>query len=125
MVSRGIGFDLSRKMMKRDQTAKLLGRRIRALRKSKGFTQEELGAESGINYKYVGAIERGEENPSLSVLEKISQALSVEILELFRFHHEDKDTDKLKKGLVDTINQLGKKEEDKLRLIYKIINALK
>lgn len=110
--------------MKND-TAVLLGRRIRALRKSKGLTQQELGAECGINYKYVGAIERGEENPSLSILQRISQGLGVEILELFRFSHEQRDPAKLRKDLIDTINQIGKSETEKLQLILKVINALK
>jgi len=113
------------KFMKKDQTAELVGRRIRALRKSKGLTQEELGAECGINYKYVGAIERGEENPSLSILQKIAKGLGVEILELFRFQHEEKDPAKLRKDLIDFINRIGKDDGEKLRLILRVVKALK
>jgi transcriptional regulator with XRE-family HTH domain len=109
----------------KNETAALLGRRIRALRKSKGLTQEELGAECGINYKYVGAIERGEENPSLSILLRVSKGLGVEILELFRFSHEQRDPAKLKKELIDTINQIGKDEREKLQLILKLVNVLR
>ena len=108
--------------MKKDDIAVLLGRKIRNLRKSKGWTQEELGASCSINYKYIGAIERGEENPSLSVLQKIAEGLGVEISELFRDHHEDRDPAKLRK---DIINRIGKEEEEKLRLIVRILDALK
>ncbi len=109
----------------KDETAALLGRRIRALRKSKGLTQEGLGAECAINYKYVGAIERGEENPSLSILLRISKGLGVEMSELFRFRHEQRDPARLKRDLIDTINQIGKDEREKLQLILKVINALR
>lgn len=111
--------------MKKDNIAVLLGRKIRTLRKSKGWTQEELGASCSINYKYIGAIERGEENPSLSVLQKIAEGLGVEISELFRFRHEERDPGKLRKDIIDTINRIGKEEEEKLRLILRIVDALK
>lgn len=37
---------------------KVLGERIRAIRKIKGFTQEELGERADLNYKYIGEVER-------------------------------------------------------------------
>ncbi len=111
--------------MKKEKTAELLGQRVRALRKSRHLTQEELGAQCGINYKYIGGIERGEENPSFSILQKIAEGLGVEILELFRFQHEEKDPANLKKSLLDIIKQLEKEDRGKLQLILKIINALR
>jgi len=95
------------------------------LRKAKALTQEELGAECGINYKYVGAIERGEENPSLSILQKIAEGLGVEILELFRFQHEEKDPSKLKKDIIEIVNRIGRDEAAKLQQIMRVVNALK
>ena len=38
------------------------GRNLRAIRKSKGFSQERLAHETGIDRSYVGKIERGEVN---------------------------------------------------------------
>ena len=69
----------------------LLGRRIRSLRNTKGWTQQELGEHADINYKFVGAIERGQQNPSFAVLAKISGALGVELQELFRFEQDALD----------------------------------
>lgn len=111
--------------MENENIAGLLGRRIRALRKAKGLTQEDLGGKCGINYKYVGAIERGEENPSLSVLQKIAKGLGVEIMELFRFHPEEKDPAKLKKELMTIIDRMAKEDKEKLQMIFRIVNALK
>jgi transcriptional regulator with XRE-family HTH domain len=36
-----------------------LGRRIRALRLRRELTQEGLREQAGVNYKYLGAVERG------------------------------------------------------------------
>ncbi|MGE5224520.1 MAG: helix-turn-helix domain-containing protein [Omnitrophica WOR_2 bacterium] len=49
----------------------LLGVRIRFLRVRAGISQEELGHLSGLHRTYVGAIERGERNPSVLSLRQI------------------------------------------------------
>ncbi len=75
-----------------------LGHRIRSLRKSCSLTQEELGELSKLHNTYVGAIERGERNPSLKTLEKIAYALNVKIGDLFSFidYKEDSVREELK-----------------------------
>lgn len=55
----------------------ILGRNVRRLRQQKGLTQEELAFEAEIDLTYVGGIERGKRNPSLLVMARISDALSV------------------------------------------------
>ncbi|MFH1624777.1 MAG: helix-turn-helix transcriptional regulator [Pseudomonadota bacterium] len=72
----------------REETLVLLGRRIRALRNARSWTQQELGNRADINYKFLGEIERGEQNPSFNILVKIGAALEVELPELFRFEQE-------------------------------------
>ncbi len=111
--------------MDKIKVSELLGGRIRALRKSEKLTQEELASRGSINYKYLGAIERGEENPSLSILEKIADGLGIEIQELFRFQHEEKNPARLKRALIEKINRIEQEEAEKLQLIMKIINAIK
>ena len=59
------------------------GRRVRELRKARGFSQEELAHRVGIHYTYVGGIERGERNPALANIGRIATALGVSIAELF------------------------------------------
>jgi XRE family transcriptional regulator, regulator of sulfur utilization len=80
----------------------LLGRRIRSLRTMKGWTQQELGEYADVNYKFVGAIERGQQNPSFAVLVKIAAALGVELQELFRFEQDTMD----RKDVEDQINAI-------------------
>jgi transcriptional regulator with XRE-family HTH domain len=57
----------------------ILGRNVRRLRQQKGLTQEELAFEAKIDLTYVGGIERGKRNPSLLVIARIADALSVSL----------------------------------------------
>jgi transcriptional regulator with XRE-family HTH domain len=56
---------------------KVLGKNIRRLRQQKSMTQEELAFEAEIDLTYMGGIERGRRNPSLLVMARIAEALSV------------------------------------------------
>ena len=60
------------------------GKRIREIRKEKGYSQEKLADIAGLDRTYIGGIERGERNPSLKNIEKIAKALRVQVVELFR-----------------------------------------
>lgn len=60
-----------------------IGKKLKLYRELKGYTQGELAAYSGIDEKYYGRIERGESNPTISVIEKICKGLEIQILELF------------------------------------------
>lgn len=61
----------------------IIGRNVRHWRLKKGLTQEQLAGESSIDLTYEGAIERGVRNPSLMVLVRIANALSVHPTVLF------------------------------------------
>jgi len=67
-----------------DDINKQAGRRIRALRVSKGFSQEGLADESGLHRSHMGEIERGELNITLKTLERLGLALRVPVIELVR-----------------------------------------
>ncbi len=56
---------------------KIVGSNVRALRIAKGITQEELAFEADLDLTYVGGIERGKRNPSLMVMTRLAEALSV------------------------------------------------
>jgi len=60
-----------------------MGSRVRTLREKAGISQEALGHLSGLHRTYVGAIERGERNPSVLSLKKIADALKIKLGELF------------------------------------------
>jgi len=60
-----------------------IGKRIREIRKAKGFSQEGFAYEVGLDRTYMGSIERGERNLAAINLIRISKALKVEVGELF------------------------------------------
>ena len=61
----------------------LVARNIRRLRVDKGLSQEALAVDAGIDRTYVSRLERGLENPSVAVLEKLATALRTTIPEFF------------------------------------------
>lgn len=103
------------------QTQKLVGRRIRSLRHARGLTQQELGERADLSYKYLGAVERGEENPSLLVLERIAAGLGVELLDIFNFAHEETSP----RALRTTLNRLlAGADAAQMQLACKFLKAL-
>jgi transcriptional regulator with XRE-family HTH domain len=65
-----------------------LGKRIQSIREKQGLTQEQLEEKTGVNTKYISAIERGQKNVTVKTLEKIVGGLSVEMYELFLLSEE-------------------------------------
>lgn len=61
-----------------------LGQRIRAIRESKGVSQESVALASGIDRSYLGGIERGEHNVAVVNLERIAIALDICLKDLFK-----------------------------------------
>jgi transcriptional regulator with XRE-family HTH domain len=59
-----------------------VGRRIRALRNERGWTQDEFGDKAGLNRAHVGEIERGESNVTIQTLKLIADTLKVKIRDL-------------------------------------------
>jgi transcriptional regulator with XRE-family HTH domain len=61
-----------------------VARNIRRLRVAKGLSQEVLAVDAEIDRTYVSRLERGLENPTVAVLERLAKALSANIDEFFR-----------------------------------------
>jgi transcriptional regulator with XRE-family HTH domain len=62
----------------------MLGDRIRATRKSKGWSQEAFAMEVGLDRSYIGGIERGERNITFETLCLIAEALDMDLSELVK-----------------------------------------
>ena len=61
------------------------GKNLRLARLAKGFTQEQLANELGVEISQISRIERGVINTSITTLYSISKVLNVDISELFVF----------------------------------------
>ncbi|MEC0094103.1 helix-turn-helix domain-containing protein [Paenibacillus macquariensis] len=59
-----------------------LAARIRAFRKLKGYTQQQLASKMGISLAILGEIERGNRYVDDQILNKISEVLDISIHEL-------------------------------------------
>jgi len=62
--------------------AELWGRKIRAFRKLKGYTQESLAREMNISVSVIGEIERGNRFPTKPLLSEIARTLKVTVDDL-------------------------------------------
>jgi transcriptional regulator with XRE-family HTH domain len=59
-----------------------LGRATRFLRARRELSQEILGKRAGLHRNYIGAIERGEINPTLRIMLKLTHGLDVPLSKL-------------------------------------------
>ena len=59
-----------------------IGKRIRAFRKERGYTQEVLAERAECHTTYIGQIERGEKNATLESIARVAAALGVPLTRL-------------------------------------------
>lgn len=59
-----------------------VGARLRQLRQARKLTQEDLAERAGLSYKFIGEVERGRGNPTLTTLASLSEALGVGLVDL-------------------------------------------
>lgn len=62
----------------------IFGKNVRKFRRQQGLTQEQLAFDAEIDLTYVGGIERGKRNPSLLVMGRIADALSIPLVKLLQ-----------------------------------------
>lgn len=66
----------------RQQILRRFGARVAKQRRDLGLSQEVLAELSGLHRTYVGAVERGLRNPTLTSLIKLSRGLGCTVSEL-------------------------------------------
>jgi len=57
-------------------------KRLKALRKERGYTQATLAKRAGVTLSYIGRLEIGRHDPQLSTLLKLAKAMKITIGEL-------------------------------------------
>lgn len=103
-----------------EKTAKLLGERIRDLRKSQSLTQQELGEKAALSGQFIGEIERGNQNPSIKVLLKIAEVLDIELLELFQNQDDFGSREEIQNSISKVI---AKMPDEKLKMVLQILRS--
>lgn len=66
---------------------KLFALKLKTLRETNNYSQEEFAAVCNIDRTYIGRLERMERNPSLIVLQKIADGLNISLSELLNFNN--------------------------------------
>lgn len=97
-----------------------LGRRIRALRKDAGLTQERLGEMSSLSYKYIGEVERGTVNISLESLTRIAETIGISLGKLF-----DEESHPVRKTIVKKPPVTQALSRSEIRAVEKTIEILR
>ena len=60
-----------------------VGENLRRIRTARGLSQEAFADQLGYHRTYIGGVERGERNLTLSTLERLAADLDVDPLDLF------------------------------------------
>lgn len=97
-----------------------LGKTLRTIRKQKGMTQEKLAFEAGLHPTYIGQIERGEKNITITNLKIIVDCLGINLSELF-YIYECQEKNSVIYMINDAINNMESKEQE---LCLKIIGSI-
>lgn len=99
------------------QNLKLIGKKIKEIRKRKKISQETLAEMVSMNQRSILRLENSQTIPTLESLEKIAKALDVEVSDFLNNEHlEDRAY------LLGKINEIAQNLDDKeLRAFYKII----
>lgn len=102
----------------------LFGEKVRALRKAKSLTQEQLGERAGLHHTYIGAIERAECNLSMDNVEKIAKGLGVKPEELFAFSSGQISVSEKDKLVMEIAESLKERDEKTLRHVLGIVKEI-
>lgn len=110
-----------------NEIGKIIGERIRQLRKERKWSQEELAHRANINRTYIGELERGEKNATVDSLAKVVSALEITFEELFRYIQppsENKDSNVLP-ILINRLNALSTDEQKAMLDLFDFLNQWK
>ncbi|HAD82487.1 MAG: hypothetical protein A2509_10340 [Candidatus Edwardsbacteria bacterium RIFOXYD12_FULL_50_11] len=104
-----------------DKDLKLIGQRIKKLRKDAGFTQDKLAVKASIHEKYIGQIERGEINTTIETISRIANALNVTIADIFNI---SEGPERKKKIIIEITDKLSKQSIEKLDLVNRVVKEI-
>lgn len=99
---------------------KMLGGKIRLIRKARNMTQEQLAECVDIGTPNISYIENGKFAPSIETLQKIAAALDVLPYELYKFD-DIKSVQDIKSELFCALEN----DEQLLRIIYQLYLSLR
>lgn len=103
---------------------KSFGIRLKALRKSRDLTQEELAEKIERSVDAISALERGHSYPNFETLFGLASALEIPIKDLFDLGDDDEANPKRAKLLAELNAMAGKLSDLDLELAVKQMEAI-
>ena len=101
---------------------KELGRKIKHIRTSKGYTQDKLSEMAGISQRALSSIELGENFVTAETLDKILMAFDITAEELFATN-QFKESNELLSLINKNLALIGNNSQ-KLEIIYNLTKSL-
>jgi transcriptional regulator with XRE-family HTH domain len=99
---------------------KLLGNRIRHMRRKSDFSQEQLAELLGIDPNSISRIECGVHYPSMETLEKIAKTLNIKISDMFETDRAE-SADEMRAYLIQIASKL---DEQTLLRVVKVVRQI-
>ena len=111
--------------MTKGELNKRFGKKLRELRKMRGLTQEDLGDRSGLHWKFIGQVERGDSDIKLNNIARIASGLEMDIDDLLFFCFPQERFSKEAKEILALLIPILKSNKKKtLRKLKVFINEI-
>lgn len=103
--------------MTKEDTIRIVGRRVKALRKQQGLSQEKLAEKVGKSVDAISSIERGVSMPMLETAYALSEALGVRFFDLFREESQALEVEALPAEVQDLVHLVREQPETVRRAV--------
>lgn len=103
----------------------LIGENIRKLRLEKGLTQKDLAEKSGTSLSALNKYERGDRTPKIDSLEKIAEALNVQVNYLLgNSEFKRFDSQIMKDDILSLIEKTDNTDKEFSKLVRNIVDTM-
>lgn len=96
-----------------------IGTQLRALRKSKNMSTQQLADKVNVSQSYISKFENGRANPDIEMLENILKALDTNLSSFFATELEDMSDDLIL--LMNTVKTLSPEARRKLNAFLQVV----
>lgn len=102
-----------------------VGARIRLFRKKAGLSQESLAEKADLHYTYIGQVERGEKNITITSLGRILFALNISFSDFFEAFGPNQDKSGYAMRCYNLVNEKTCSQQEKLfRILLEIVELI-
>lgn len=115
------GLEYIREQLSADDRPMTLGRTLRLMRQTRGFTLQRLADETGTNVGNLSRIERDLSKPGLDLLHRLADAMDYSLAAIFSFGELGAQLHEQKATLLATFLTLDQRERE---LLLDIANVM-